>query len=243
MSSNNLNHCNKCDILYKTTTCPMCKITNSDNQDDTKKEVNYLNPMFYLYCYTLSHENNPNLNRFNQTNIYFSYNYSPDYFDGQFLQTNKYDDHKPKKISFVEFLEKRSDGLYINIYTAGNDNGVPKHLLQEKYKKIEIDKKMIDDDLIVVPCLMNTTDTHKFWNLSVKYIGFTIMLLDDFKQLPFVKKLDIDKIIKHHKENIYYVKDDDFDLIQYVSNKMTKSRIISKYGNQNDNIQTSLIDF
>ena len=142
-------------------------------------------------------------------------------------------------------MEKRSDGLCVNIYATGNDNGIPNHLRQEKYKKIDIDKKILDDDLLVVPCLINTTDTHKYFHLTLKYIGFTVMSLNYFKQLPFAKKMDLDKIIKHHKEKIYYIKDDDFDLIQYISNKMTKLRIISKYGSENDNKQNdiSLINF
>ena len=66
MSSNNFNQCNKCDILYKTSTCPMCKITN----DNTGKPINYLNPMFYLYCYVPSYDNNPNLNKFDYSDVY-----------------------------------------------------------------------------------------------------------------------------------------------------------------------------
>jgi len=213
----------------------MCKITN----DNTGKPINYLNPMFYLYCYIPSYDNNPDLNKFDYSDIYFSYSYSDEYFNGE-LVGGKVSHHRPKKISFVEFLEKRSDSLCVNIYATGNDNGIPNHLRQEKYKQIKIDKKILDDDLLVVPCLINTTDTHRFWHQTIKYIGFTVMSLNYFKQLPFVKKMDLDKIIKFHKENIYYVKDDDFDLIQYVSNKMTKLRTQSKYCNINHDVQNPL---
>jgi hypothetical protein len=188
------------------------------------------------------------------TDIYFSYDPSSDYYYGhQFDQNNRSYHYQPKKRSFIEFLEKRSDGLYINVNITENDNNFivkpickqtnqdPQHIFQKKnIKKLRSIKKIIDDNnLVVVPCLMNTTDTNGHWNLSVRYIGFTVMLLNDFQQLPFVTKMDLNKIVKHHKENIYCIKDDDFDLIQYISNKMTRLRTISKYGDKNDDPQLS----
>lgn len=229
-----LSNCTTHNIYYKTEYCPMCTVVNDNNTENKLnksimvwKKNEYMEPKIYLY-YNMRFGYYGTNYRFNHNNIYFS--------DKVFKPDNDYSrvnyNLKPIRKSYIEFIKKGKESIIISIQEFYFNGGASGYKMLNH--SIGIDEIIMTEcELIIVPCFMNTDffdEPAKHGTSGANYIGFTIMLLNDFKELNFVKKLDCEKIIKYTK-GLYYIDDSNYNLIKYVIDKMTKTLTLKNFSN------------